>query len=478
MAYVYPELCLVIGETRVGADARKTRSVIDPATGRAIAELPIATDADIRAAAEAAAAAYPDWRKTSSHQRQAILRAAAAKLRERREEAAWTITTEQGKPLVEARGEVDASAETLEWFADEARRAYGRIIPSRFAGHRQLVEIEPVGPVAAFAPWNFPLINGLRKVAPALAAGCTVVLKPAEETPGATMIAIECLREAGLPAGVVNVLYGEPAQISDALIRAPEIRKVSFTGSVSVGQSLAALAGRHGKRATMELGGHAPVIILDDVDVDQVATLAAAGKFRNAGQVCNGATRFYVQRGIYDRFLGAFSEKAGRVVVGDGRVDGTQMGPLANDRRVAAMEGFVADARKRGGGIVGGERIGNIGNFFQPTILHDLDPAADAYHIEPFGPLALVAPVDSEEEALARANDSNVGLSSFVFTESARRQRRLIDGIQAGLVGVNTFQVSFPETPFGGIKESGVGQEGGAEGLEPYLVKKFVHVAA
>lgn len=477
MSHAYPKITLIIGKSRFGAAERQTRPVMDPATGEMIGALPIATEDDIRAAAEAAGRAYEHWRKTSSHQRQSVLRRAAEALRARREVLAWTITTEQGKPLAESRGEVDASAETLEWFADEARRAYGRIIPSRIPGNRQMVEIEPVGPVAAFAPWNFPLANSIRKLAPALAAGCSIVIKPAEETPGATLIAVDCLLEAGVPEGVVNVLFGIPAQISEGLIRSPEIRKVSFTGSVPVGQSLAALAASQGKRTTMELGGHAPVIILDDVDAASVAAMAAAGKFRNAGQVCNSATRFYVQRGIYDAFLSAFADRAKAIVVGDGRKDGVGMGPLANERRVVAMEHFTADARQRGGGVVGGARLGNAGNFFQPTIFHDLDPKADAYHTEPFGPLALVAPFDEEGEALQRANNMSVGLSSFVFSDSARRQRRMIDGLQAGLVGVNTFTVSFPETPFGGIKESGHGHEGGSEGLEPYLVKKFVHVA-
>ncbi|TPM40461.1 NAD-dependent succinate-semialdehyde dehydrogenase [Mesorhizobium sp. B2-3-4] len=477
MVHPYREPTLIIGKSRISAKDRLTRPVLDPATGETIAMLPIATTDDIRAAAETAARAYEHWRSTTSHQRQSILRAAAAALRSRREDLAWTITTEQGKPLAEARGEVDASAETLEWFADEARRAYGRIIPSRIPGNRQLVEIEPVGPVAAFAPWNFPLINSIRKIAPALAAGCSIVIKPAEETPGATLIAVECLLEAGLPEDVVSVLFGNPAEISEGLIRSAQIRKISFTGSVPVGQSLAALAATHGKRSTMELGGHAPVIVLDDVDAPKVAALASAGKFRNAGQVCNGATRFYVQRGVYDAFLTTFADAAKAVVVGDGRKDGVQMGPLANDRRLTAMERFTTDARRRGGGVIGGARLGDAGNFFQPTIFHDLDPQADAYRVEPFGPLALVAPFDEEEEALRRANDINVGLSSFVFTDSAKRQRRMIDGLQTGLVGVNTFTVSFPETPFGGIKDSGHGHEGGSEGLEPYLVRKFVHVA-
>jgi succinate-semialdehyde dehydrogenase/glutarate-semialdehyde dehydrogenase len=477
MSPPYPQIQLVLGGRRVTAAERRTRRVVNPATGEAIAELPVATEEDIRGAAALAGKAFEHWRGTSTHHRQNVMRGAAALIRARREEIARTITLEQGKPLAESRIEVDVSAETLEWFADEGRRAYGRIIPSRIAGNRQVVEIEPVGPVAAFAPWNFPLVNSIRKIAPALAAGCSIVVKPAEETPGATQLAVDCLLEAGLPEGVVNVLYGEPALISETLIKSPEIRKISFTGSVPVGQSLAAMAAANGKRATMELGGHAPVIILDDVDVEKVAALAAAGKYRNAGQVCNSATRFYVQKKVYDDFLAAFSERAKAIVIGDGLLETTQMGPLANDRRVAAMERFVAEARRRGGGVVGGERLQNAGNFFQPTILHDLDPAAAAYHEEPFGPLALVAPVETEEEALEKANNLNVGLSSFVFTESARRQRRMIDGIQAGLVGVNTFTVSFPETPFGGVKDSGYGYEGGSEGMEPYLVKKFVHVA-
>lgn len=476
MSFSYPAPYLLIGERRIGASERATRPVADPATGETIGELPIATEADIAEAAAAAQRAFAGWRRRSSHQRQAILREGARLLRARREEAAWAITTEEGKPLAEARIEVDIGVETLEWYADEGRRLYGRIIPSRLDGHRQYVEIEPVGPVAAFAPWNFPLVNSLRKIAPALAAGCTVVAKPAEETPAATLIAAECLIAAGLPAGVLGVIFGEPAQISSRLIASPDIRKISFTGSVVVGKQLAALAAQHGKRSTMELGGHAPVLILDDADIGKAVELGRIAKFRNAGQVCNVATRFYVQRNVHGDFVDAFSSAASGIVVGDGRAEDTQMGPLANPRRVTAMERLVADARERGGRVSGGGRIGDRGNFYAPTVIDGASADAVAYHEEPFGPLALVSAFDTIEEGLALANASTVGLGSFVFTRDGRRQRQVIDGLDAGLVGVNSFIVSFPETPFGGVKDSGNGHEGGSEGIEPYLVRKFVHV--
>lgn len=468
-------LHLIVGGSTIGASARETRPVLNPATGEEIARLPMATKDDVAEAATAAGDALRTWRRQPAPARSAILKRAAALMRERCEIIAYALTREQGKPVAEARGELGFAAEIFDWFAEEGKRLYGRIIPGRSDGSRQIVELEPVGAVAAFSPWNFPLVTSAKKIAPALATGCSVILKPAEETPLAPLLMVKCLEDAGLPPGVLNVVFGDPATISEQLIAHKAIRKITFTGSVPVGKRLAHLAADHMKRVTMELGGHAPVIVFKDAPIAKVASLAVTTKFRNAGQICSSPTRFFVEEDAYGAFVSEMSGLASSLRVGDGFDPDIQMGPLANLRRITAMEELTQDARLRGARASGGNRLNRSGFFFQPTILHDVDPAARVMNEEPFGPLAAIVPFRSAEDALSAANSLDFGLAAYVFTASPRLQRLCSETIEAGLVGINTFAISQPETPFGGVKGSGYGYEGGLEGIEPYLVRKFVH---
>lgn len=469
-----PLSLFIAGEWR-GLPGRNAEPVLDPATGRSIGELPHANATDIDAALQSSAEAFRKWRREPASQRSAILKRAAHLMRERQEDAARLMTLEQGKPLAEARLELAAAADILEWTANEGLRAYGRVIPSRLAGTRQVALKEPVGVVAAFTPWNFPAATPIRKIAASLAAGCTCIIKPSEETPATALEIARALHEAGLPPGVLNVLFGVPDQISKALITADVVRKISFTGSTAVGKHLLALASHGVKRTTLELGGHAPFIVFDDVDVAKVAEQAVLSKFRNAGQICTAPSRFLVQRAIYREFLQTFVTAAANIRVGSGAQAGTTMGPLANERRVHAMERLVGDARDMGAELLlGGDRIANEGFFWEPTVLADVPTRALCMREEPFGPLAAVVPFDTEEDALNMANSLPYGLASYAFTNDANRVIRLQDDIEAGMVAINTLAISLPETPFGGVKESGYGLEGGTEGVESYLNTKFV----
>jgi len=415
------------------------------------------------------------WRKTSAYERAKVLRKAADLMRERVEQIATLLTLEEGKVLGEARIEVLYSADTLEWYAEEGRRAYGRIVPSRTPGNRQLVMHEPVGPVAAFSPWNFPALTPARKLAGALAAGCSCILKPAEEAPATALAIAKALEDAGLPKGVLNVVFGVPSRISEYLIASPVIRKITFTGSTVVGKQLARLASDGVKRATMELGGHAPVVVFEDVEVGDVSKLLVAAKYRNAGQVCISPTRFYVQERVFDGLVDRFTDMAKAIVVGNGLDAGVQMGPLANPRRIDAMERFVADAVEKGAKLrTGGERIGNAGNFWQPTVLTDVGNDARIMNEEPFGAVAVFNRFGSFEEVVREANRLPYGLAAYAFTQSGKTATAIADALESGLVGVNTLAVSTPETPFGGVKESGYGLESGSEGLEAFLATKFV----
>ena len=475
----YGSLGLFIDGKRLESSAGGAVPVLDPSTGETVGMLPYADGAEIDAAAEAARRAFPQWRRRTALERSRILRKAADLLRAEGETIARRITIEQGKPLAESRIEVLVSADTLDWYAEEGRRAYGRIIPASLSGHELRVIRQAVGPVAAFTPWNFPLMIPARKVAAALAAGCTVVLKPAEETPAGALALARALDEAGLPPGCLNVVFGSPAEVSARLIAHRAIRKITFTGSVPVGRLLARLAADAGaKRCTMELGGHAPVVILEDADIDRAVTLLAAAKFRNAGQVCISPTRFYVHQAVHDRFVDGLAAVARGLSVGPGIGEGTVMGPLANPRRIAAMEDLVADAVASGGRLVaGGQRIGNQGNFFAPTVIAEVPETARIMNEEPFGPVAVTAKVASLDEAVERANRLPFGLASYAFTRSAEAIARLSDEIEAGMLGINTLAVSTPEAPFGGVKDSGYGSEGGSEGLEPYLQVKLLSQA-
>ena len=470
----YSTLALFINGRFVSADARTTEPVFNPATARPIADLPHATDADLDEAVAAAARAFPAWAATTAVERSAILRRAADLIRERIEAIAVVMTLEQGKPLAESRGEIAYAADVIDWYAEEGRRTYGRVVPSRVPGVVMTVTHEPVGPAAAFTPWNFPALTPCRKIGGALAAGCTLVLKAAEEVPGTAVEIARAFADAGLPAGVLNLVFGDPATVSARLIAASEIRKVSFTGSTAIGKSLMRLCADDLKRTTMDLGGHGPVIVFDDVDVEAVAETAAIAKYRNAGQVCISPTRFFVQAAVHDRFAARFTEVARSLKVGDGLGAGVQMGPLANPRRIAAMEALVQDARDRGGRIeTGGERHGNEGWFYAPTVITGLDDAALVMREEPFGPVAPIVPFDDFDEVVGRANSLPYGLAAYAFSSSARRVADIGAALKAGMVGINTLAVSNPETPFGGVRDSGHGSEGGAEGLLAYLDVKL-----
>ncbi|WP_299132173.1 NAD-dependent succinate-semialdehyde dehydrogenase [uncultured Amaricoccus sp.] len=475
MSATYPDTLLFIdGRWRAGAGGR-TIPVSDPATSEVIGQLARAEIADLDEALAAAARGFATWRATGVFERYRIMRRAADLLRGRVDGIAGLMTREQGKPLAEARAETLAAADTIDWFAEEARRAYGQIIPARAPNVTQMALKLPVGPVAAFTPWNFPINQAVRKISAALAAGCSIIVKAPEETPASPAELIRALADAGVPAGVVNLVYGVPAEISEYLIPHPVIRKISFTGSTPIGKHLAALAGQHMKRATMELGGHAPVIVAADADLGKAVKLIAAAKLRNAGQVCISPTRFLVEEAAFEPFLSGFADALGATRVGNGLDPDSQMGPLANERRVSALEGLVADAVDQGARLVtGGKRIGNIGNFFEPTVLAEVPLSARIMSEEPFGPIAVVNPFATLDEAIAEANRLPFGLASYGFSRSAETIRRLGLEIEAGMTTINHFGLALPEVPFGGVRESGHGTEGGSEAIEAYLVTKFV----
>ena len=468
----YPKLQFYIdGTWRSGGPGEP---VLNPADETVLGIVPHASRADLDEAIEAAASGLRVWRDTPAAKRTELILAAARLLRERYEEVARVMTLEQGKPIGQSRLEVQRACDIIEWDANEGRRVYGRVIPGE-PGMRHTVLREPVGVVAAFSPWNFPVSSPARKVAGALSAGCSIIIKVSEETPAGGMLLVRAFADAGIPPGVVNLVYGRPAEISSHLIAHPTVRLVTFTGSIPVGRQLAALAGQHMKPAIMELGGHCPVIVCDDVDPNMAGAASATAKSRNAGQVCVAPTRFYVQERIYDRFVDQFARDAAAMRIGDGLDPATQLGPLANPRRVDAMEQLVADARARGATLrAGGERLINRGYFYPMTVLADVPDDALAMHEEPFGPLALIQPVGSVADAIRKANALPFGLAAYAFTDSADRADAIASGVECGNLSINHFVASLAETPFGGVKDSGYGREGGAEGLNAYTVAKNV----
>ena len=472
---MYANLALYIDGEWISGGGRESEPVINPATEKPLATLTHASKADLDHALAAAERGAKVWRATAPYERARIMRKAADIIRERLEPIARILTMEQGKVIAEARIEVAVSADIIEWYAEEGKRSYGRIIPGRVAGVRQMMVQEPVGVCAAFTPWNFPGVTPARKIGGALGAGCSLIIKASEETPGTCVELVRAFHEAGLPKGVLNLVFGVPARISEHIIASDIVRKVSFTGSVPVGKHLTKLAAEGMKRTTMELGGHSPVIVFGDADPEKSAEIAAAGKFRNAGQVCISPTRFYVQENNYDRFVKRFADYAKGMKLGDGLADGTTMGPLANPRRLDAMEGFVADAKKRGAEILaGGARHGNQGFFFAPTVVTNIPDDSRLMTEEPFGPMAPITPFKTFDEVVARANALPFGLAAYTFTSSTRTANLISDALESGMVGVNSLAISTPETPFGGMKESGYGHEGGIEGLEAYTQKKLV----
>ncbi|PSJ58990.1 NAD-dependent succinate-semialdehyde dehydrogenase [Pseudaminobacter soli (ex Li et al. 2025)] len=468
----YPVIQLYIDGT--WRQTAESLPVINPADETTIGKTPIATRADLDDALAAAERGFKLWSATSPADRAAVIMRAAAIMRERQDEIARAITLEHGKPFEQARLEVIRGCEFFEWDAGEGLRTYGRVIPSK-PGIRYVVVHQPIGTVAAFSPWNFPLSQPCRKVAGALAAGCSIILKAAEETPAGAVHIARALHDAGLPAGVMNLVFGIPSEISEYLIPHQQTRLVAFTGSTAVGKHLTEIAARHMKPVLMELGGHAPVIVCEDANPVASGRLSAVRKARNAGQVCTSPTRFFVHESIYKPFTDAFVERAKAVIVGNGFDPATEMGPLANHRRIEALETLVADARQKGARVLtGGERIQNRGYFFPVTVLADVPDDARAMREEPFGPLALINPVSSLDEAIEKANSLPFGLAAYAFTDSAFNVDQLVQRVEAGNLSINTLEASVPETPFGGVKESGYGREGGAEGLSHYTVVKNV----
>ena len=472
---MYEKLELLInGKWRQGSGG-KTETVYNPATGEALGELPHASIADLDEALVASEKAFQVWRKETALNRQKILEKACRILEDRFDEVAENLTKEMGKPLAEAKIELSVAIDIMRWYGEEGKRIYGRTVPSRMPGISQTVRKDPVGPVIAFVAWNFPAVNVVRKVAGSLAAGCSVIIKPSEETPGTAIAIARALQEAGLPDGALNVVFGVPAEVSEHLCSSPVPRKLSFTGSVPVGIHLQKLAAENMIKCTMELGGHSPVLVFEDADIEKAASIAAAGKFRNAGQVCVSPTRFLVQKSVQGKFVDAFASAVDALKVGDGMEEGTNMGPLIADRRIDVMDGLVQDAIAQGAELVrGGSRLNREGSFYAPTILNNVSDEARIMNDEPFGPVAPIDSFGSVDEVIARANRLPFGLAAYAFTEDPALIARLKDDLETGLLAVNSTVVSVPETPFGGVKHSGYGSEGGIEGLEAFLTTRFV----
>ena len=472
--YVAPRL-LIDGQWRAGRH-RLTHPIVDPSDGQTLDQLGLASAEDIADALAATARAFRQWRDVPAHERCARLERGVARMREHQEAIALALTQEQGKPLAEARAECAMAADLIKWYAEEARRVHGRVIPARQANSRMTVLKQPVGPVAAFSPWNFPLVLSARKIGGALAAGCSIILKGAEETPASVATMVDCL-QAELPPGALQLVFGVPSEVSQQLISAPAIRKVTFTGSVPVGRHLAELAARHLKRITLELGGHAPVIVCRDADIDRTVQMMVAHKFRNAGQACLAPTRFYVDQSVYGNFLDAFTAASFNLKLGAGLAASTQMGPLANARRLAAVEDLVQNSVRQGARALRGQAPES--GFFAPaTVLTDVAPESPVLQEEPFGPVATVTPFDTLDQAIAMANHSRFGLAGYLFTDSARTIERVSAGLEVGSLAINGMGVSVPEAPFGGLKDSGHGSESGIEGMDAFLETKFTHYFA
>jgi succinate-semialdehyde dehydrogenase/glutarate-semialdehyde dehydrogenase len=475
----YPDTLLLIDGQWQPSSTGNTVPVLNPATGRVIGNVACADVDALERAVLAAHRGFNLWRAVPAVQRAAVMRQAANLLRERAASIAVVLTMEQGKPLGEATMEVHASADIIDWFADEGMRVYGRVVPPRNPAMQQFVTREPVGPVAAFTPWNYPVNQIVRKLAAALACGCSMLVKAPEETPASSAALLRAFVDAGVPAGTVGLVFGEPEQISNYLVAHPLIRKITFTGSTAIGKQLASLAGKHMKRASMELGGHAPVIVASDANAALAARFLAPTKFHNAGQACVSPTRFLVHNSLLKTFELAMVAYANNLKPGNGLAEGTTLGPLANARRLAAMERVVQDAEQCGARLAtGGRRLDMEGNFFAPTVLTDVPLHADVFNNEPFGPIAAIRGFDDIEEAIAESNRLAYGLGAYAFTQSIANARRISQSIEAGMVWINQPPTPFPEMPFGGVKDSGYGSEGGPEALEAYLVTKTISIMA
>ena len=470
-----PDVPLLIAGSWVAGGEGRWLPIVDPSTAMPVGRVAVASDADLKRAVEAAEHGFAAWRTVAPFERARTLRQAATLLRERAKAIAIVLTTEQGKPVSQAHQEILGSADVLDWFAEEGKRCFGQVIPGRTGPTHVVTRLEPVGPVAGFTPWNFPVSQSAKKLAAALAAGCSIILKGPEEAPGACRELVRCLVDAGIPSGAVGLLYGNPPHISEYLLAHPAIRYVTLTGSVAVGKSVAALAGRHLKPLTLELGGHAPAIVCEDANLALAASELARMKFMNAGQTCLAPTRFLVARPVYRAFLDRFREIAERLRVDAGHVPNVDMGPLANARRLEAMQALVDDAVKRGATVeCGGQRLDRAGYFYAPTVLSDVPVAARAMNEEPFGPLALFRAFDALDEAIAEANRVPYGLGSYLFTRSIANEAAVTERIEAGMVAVNRIFSSNIEAPFGGVKDSGYGTEGGALAIRSFLHEKMV----
>lgn len=471
----YDALYLFIGGEWIDAEGRNTATVTNPATEEIIGLVPLATAAELDLALDTAQQGFERWRNTVPAERARILKRAADLILARAPHIAAQMTLEEGKPIGEAMDEVTRAAEYFEWFAESARRIDGRVVPANRPGVLQMVKRQAIGPVAAFTPWNFPAITPARKLSAALAAGCSVILKPGEESPSTALALARALDDAGLPKGVLQVVFGVPDQVSSHLIASPIIRKVTFTGSVPIGRLLSSRAAEGVKPITLELGGHGPVLVFEDADVERAAVEGVANRFRSTGQVCISSTRFLVQRGVYPQFVEQFVAATKALRVGNGMHPHTQFGPLANLRQLNKMEELVADAVAKGAQVLaGGEALPGPGFFFAPTVLADVPMEARIMHEEPFGPIAILMPFDGLADGLAEANRLPYGLSAYAFTSNARTAIDVADGLEAGMIGINQYRIVATELPFGGIKESGHGSEGGIEGIEHYLTNKFI----
>ena len=471
----YGDVSLMIdGAWTKGANGR-TIPVINPATEEVIGQVAHAEKSDLDRALAAADKGFKQWRKVSAYERYKIMRKAADLMRQRVDEIAPIMTMEQGKPVIEAKGETALAADIIDWMAEEGRRTYGRIVPARAENVYQLVTKEPVGPVAAFTPWNFPINQVVRKASAALATGCSIIIKGPEDTPASCAQLIKAFVDAGVPAGVIQLVYGIPSEISEYLIPHPIIKKVTFTGSTPVGKQLAALAGAHMKRVTMELGGHAPAIVFEDADLEQAVNVLGANKFRNAGQVCVAPTRFLVHEKVYPEFVERFTAYAKNVKVGSGLDADSRMGPLVAERRLHVMDTFVSDAIAKGAKIqTGGQRKGNKGYFYEPTVMTDVPLNARIMNEEPFGPLAPISSFKDFEGVVKEANRLEGGLAAYAYTKNTKTAAAIGAAFESGMVSINHHGLALPEVPFGGVKDSGYGSEGGLEALEAYLNTKFV----
>lgn len=474
-APAFPATHLFIDGEWIPAAERATVDVENPATREVVGTVPVATEADVDRAMAAAARAFPAWRDLSPHRRTAILVRAAQLLRDRTEEIAVAMTLENGKLLRDSRDEVAYTADIIESLATEGPRRFGTVLPGDAGDGRTMLVSEPVGPVAAFTTWNYPLTVPGRKVAAALAAGCTVVIKPAEETPASALALARALDDAGLPAGVVSMVFGDPAAISERMIASPLIRKISFTGSTPVGTLLARTAAEHVKPIMLELGGHAPVLVFDDADLDSLIQGAVGSKLHNSGQSCGSPIRFYVHESVHDEFVRRYAAALDAVAVGDGMDDASEMGPLANSRRFEAMKPLIDDAVSRGATLAaGGTGDDSEGYYWRPTLLTNVPDDADLMSVEPFGPIAVTSTFTDEDDVVRRANEVAFGLAAYVFTGSADRVLRVPARLDVGMVSVNRFGVGARDTFFGGRKQSGYGSEGGPEAVEEYMVKKLI----